>query len=295
MNCSKSRKRPPVSGTAGAWCRIAYDFSRSLLFPVRSQGESGTFAGHAIQRQGTGAGPVSGDLRLLSWNVHRNYSPESLQRSLLRLLAEEQPDVVLLQEVPVYADGPFWNEPRLREPLADFHLLYAPAHRVRKRSRYYDFDHAGQLTLSRFPFSETAVHELPTVSRPKLGEHHAVRRVAIYTRLETEWGSLGLYNLHLENTTGPEGRRHQILHLLRQVRESDDVVVLGGDFNTLFCRFEWVESELTRQGFASSFAGERRLLPRLDHFYVRGAMARGRRLAGEGSDHQPILARLSGD
>ncbi len=48
----------------------------------------------------------------------------------------------------------------------------------------------------------------------------------------------------------------------------DDVVVLGGDFNTLFGRLEGVESELARQGFSNSLAGERRLLPRLDHFYA---------------------------
>ncbi len=295
MSGFESRQRPSLSGTAGVWCRISYDFVRSLLFPVRLEGALG-LSGRSILRQGRASDLPTDELGLLSWNVHRNYSPEPLQRTLLRLLAEEKPDVLLLQEVPVYPHGPFWNEPRLRGPLTDYHLFYVPAHHVRRRTSYYDFDHAGQLTLSRLPFSETAAHALPAVSRPKLGRHHAVQRVAAYTRLQTQQGSLGIYNLHLENTAGPAGRRHQIRHVLRQVTDNDDdVVVLGGDFNTLFGRLEGVESELTRQGFAKTLARARQLLPRLDHFYVRGAMAEGRQLAAEGSDHRPIVARLSFD
>ncbi len=277
--------------------RIAFDLLRSIVFPIphrQALAAATPTVSDVVHRMGAHTELFTGELTLLSWNVHRGYDPQRLQASLLRLLAEHDPDVVLLQEVPVYPERPFWEEPALAAPLAGFHLFFAPMHEVLRRTSYYPFRFSGQLTLSRFPFAAAEAHGLPQVSRPKLGRHHRVRRVVAVTRLQAAAGAVGIYNLHLENTTGPGGRRLQMRCVLDLVEEHGDrVAVLGGDFNPLFDPCEPLHGEIARGGFRRLFERRCGLWPRLDFFFARGASAaRGRALSAAGSDHQPILARI---
>jgi endonuclease/exonuclease/phosphatase family metal-dependent hydrolase len=274
-----------------SFLRIGFDFLRSLLVPPAACTETDP-VGQTIQRPGADRGSLTERIVVLSWNIHRGYKAAEIGKSLEELLNAHRPDLILLQEVPVYREGPFWEDAGVRRLLDGYNLFYAPVHRVRRPTTYYPFAHSGLLTLSKAPFSRTAVYPLPTVSRPKLGRNHAVKRVAAYAEVETADGSLGVCNVHLENTAGPQGRALQVRHLLGKIGGDIGLtMLLGGDFNTLLGPLETSKRALAEHGFTDLFAGSgARPLPRLDTFFVRGGrFERARRLRASGSDHQPIL------
>ena len=151
-----------------------------------------------------------------------------MRRGIRQLLDDHNPTMLLLQEVPVYPDGSWWELPEIADLLAGFHLSYAPVHRVRRRSLYYPFDSSGLVTASRVPVADAAVIELPTVSRPKLGRHHLFKRIALRTRFEIGDRTVSVVNLHLENTTGPGGRMRQVERVLAMADDRADVEILGG-------------------------------------------------------------------
>jgi endonuclease/exonuclease/phosphatase family metal-dependent hydrolase len=231
-------------------------------------------------------------LRVASWNIHRGYQGAQIRQSLKTLLQSEDPDIVLLQEVPIYPQVPFWRLDQLRDLLSSYHLEYVTMHRVRRPTTYYSFSETGLVTLSRAaPIAVEAV-PLPTVSRPKLGRNHTVRRVALVTRHAWADQVVCVCHLHLENTTGPQGRALQISYLLDQLDHRDSpVTVLAGDFNTLFGGREKIHDQTVAKGFVPVPIADRpRLLPVLDHFFVQGCAGhRGRALKLPGSDHRPIL------
>jgi len=211
------------------------------------------------------------------------------------LLQQEQPDLLLLQEVPVYDHGPFWELDGVRQALAEYHLEYVSMHRVRRQDVYYNFAHTGVATFSRREVVAASAIALPTVSRPKLGPVHQVQRIALHTTHTAGAIAIEVLNLHLENTTRPAGRTTQLRYLLDRLDQRASTVVLGGDFNTLFGSLEGVGRELRSHGFRIiELEGRMRLLPRLDFFCLRGSrQGWGRQLQVPGSDHRPVLFELA--
>lgn len=277
-----------------ATARIAADYLRSLLWPVCGNPEGWPRAA-ARMREGTLAEPLPPRFRVLSWNVHRGYRLDEVTSSLERILDRWRPDVLLLQEVPMYAERPFWESEGVRPLLAGWHLRFAPMHRVGAPSAYYPFQASGQLTASRAPISEWEVCPLPTVSRPKLGRRHRVQRVALGTAVAIRDGEAAMWNVHLENTTGPHGRLLQAARLLDRVQQRPRrPTILAGDFNTLFGGLEGTDGLLTGTGFDRvEVVDRRRLRPAIDHVFVRGLAAlEGVELAARGSDHRPILVEV---
>ncbi|MCH7492136.1 endonuclease/exonuclease/phosphatase family protein [Patescibacteria group bacterium] len=233
---------------------------------------------------------VCGGLSMVSWNIFRGYHKSKIRASLKKIMHEHNPGMILVQEAPVYESGVFWDDPIF----AGFNTYYAPLHQVKKPTSFYNFSHSGQLALSRYPFTKTAVYPLPSVARQFMGRGHVIKRLALYTQILTDSGkSIGIYNIHLENAAWPSGRIKQLRFLQKIIdHNNDDCVVIGGDFNTFLGGFEQVNAILKKFGFSKLFSGKR-WLPRLDHFFVKGARATGVQLRGSGSDHQPVMVRLS--
>lgn len=245
---------------------------------------------------GAGSCIEASRLTLLSWNIFRNNRPEAIRQSLQVYLDEYAPDMLLLQESPVYDTHAFEEQ----ELFEGYHALYAPVHEIEVGSERFDFLSTGQLILSRHPFYRTAVHELPALPRwfgEVLPAGGSVTRNVPYAQFRLcSGGTLGLYNIHLENRSLPSGRLRQVRHLLEVItQQGDDVVIVGGDFNTfLTSAFESALALFREEGFTNVFSFSRwRLLPQLDYFMIRGAATeQGVRLRGRGSDHQPILVTL---
>ncbi len=238
-------------------------------------------------------GTLENKITFVSWNILRGYRVGEIKASLSRIVKENHPDILLLQEAPVRDANGFWQD----GIVARFNVAYAPLHQVAKKTAFYDFEHSGQLTLSRFQYQNREVYALPVVARQSLGKDHLITRIALYTQIETvEKMKIGIYNVHLENRTGSSGRQYQIRSLLETIEgKNDDVVVVGGDFNTfLGSSLENGIQHLEKAGFKKCYAQEG-LLPQLDYLFYRGENVvgvSGKQLHGDGSDHQPILLEL---
>lgn len=245
-----------------------------------------------VLRNGINEETIGGKLTVVSWNILRNYNREKIKESITKIIEDQNPQLILVQEAPVYDESSFWDD----DLFAGFNVYYAPLHQVRNQTVFYNFAHSGQLTLSHYPFTKTATYQLPSVSKPFLGDNHIIKRLALYTQVQTEEGkTLGIYNVHLENAAWQSGRRKQLEYLLGIIgQNNDDVVLIGGDFNTFLSGLEQGISALEEAGFDRLLSGFK-LTPRLDHFFVRGSTGTGSQLYGSGSDHQPVMASLNLD
>jgi endonuclease/exonuclease/phosphatase family metal-dependent hydrolase len=276
-----------------AWARIGFDLCRSVLAPVRH--EPPEPPPDPVVRPAPGPEPPpGGELVLVSWNIHRDYDAPGVRATLARIVAEHEPHLMLLQEVPVAADGPFWEDRAVAPLLANMHLAYLPIHRVLHPSLYYPFEHSGVLTASRWPPATTTGIALPVVTRPKLGRTHQVVRVALATGIDMGTRTLRLVNLHLENTAGPGGRRAQVQRVLEAIGDTGEPVVLAGDLNTALGPVESTFRALRAAGFTRGrLAGRRSPLPALDHVFVRDLeVVEGRVLPHRGSDHRAVVCRV---
>jgi len=267
----------------------------SVCFPVR---EEYSFEKRDIQRrvilnERNKDGALDPKLTIVSWNILRGYNVEEIRASLSQIMRNYNPNVLLLQEAAVRGEKGLWQD----TGFTDFNVAYAPLHQVARKTAFYDFDHSGQLTLTRVPYQEWGVYALPLVARQSLGKDHLITRIALYTQIENADGvKIGIYNVHLENRTGSSGRQYQIRSLLETIEgKNDDVVVVGGDFNTfLGSSLENGIQHLEKAGFKKCYAQEG-LLPQLDYLFYRGENVvgvSGKQLHGDGSDHQPILLEL---
>lgn len=230
-----------------------------------------------------------GSVDIVSWNILRNYSRPKIRKSLEKIIEAHDPNIILLQEVPVYDAGFFWDD----KLYSGFNTYFAPSHQVRQQTSFYNFLQTGQLTLSRFPFTKTITYPLPSVARRSFGVDHIIKRLALYTQIRMENGtSFGIYNVHLENAVLPVGRKKQLKYLLDIIDSNeDDGVVIGGDFNTFFGVFEGVTSLLKKHGF-TKLGAKMRIIPRLDHFFIKGVKGKCKAVTGDGSDHRPFLAQV---
>jgi endonuclease/exonuclease/phosphatase family metal-dependent hydrolase len=276
--------------------RIAFDLIHTLLRPrvlAASDAEDVITLERPGKRLAGRKASEDDPLKLVSWNIHRNYRSQRICSSLSRIIERVNPDVLLLQEVPVYPKAPFWELDGLRDLLSEFDIVFAAMHEVKRRSSYYPFDRTGVATASKLKIRDFQVIPLPTVSRPKLGRNHDVNRVAVSTILDVGGIEVQVANAHLENTTGPRGRELQIRHLLKYLSPVVAPIILGGDFNTFFGSLERVQEVAGSDGFEQAARRGSGFLPLVDHFFVRGCeFASYETLRESGSDHRPIALEV---
>src|SRR3989344_1450210 len=139
--------------------------------------------------------------------------------------------------------------------------------------------------------AKNKVYQLPKMNNYNFS-HMFIEKIAVYVKIQLGKGkSLGLYNVHLENTCLPSGRLKQALFLLDEIEKNkEDIIVLGGDFNTWFLMSgESALRELSRQGYKEVITKK----IQLDRIFVKNAMIRQIPVRGKGSDHQPLLSEIN--
>lgn len=227
-------------------------------------------------------------LKVLAWNIMRNYNSAQIRDSLERFKDEHDPDVFMLQEVPVYASKPWWEIKGIEELFRGYNLFYAPSHHVKKQNRVMNFQMSGTLIACRYGFEVAHAILLPTVTGVREG---TMERSTGYVKLKAKGKRIGLTNVHLENACRPKGRRQQALSVINNL-EKDDVQIVAGDFNTIFGKFETCLGELENAGFIHLLK-ETEGFMQLDHIFVKGVEGEVRELNQKGSDHEAILASFA--
>jgi endonuclease/exonuclease/phosphatase family metal-dependent hydrolase len=261
-----------------------------------------------------------------SWNLfHGNTVPprrrDELER-MVRLITEDEPEVVCLQEVPVWALrrlrewsrmqvygevaarpslGPLPSTAEIGRAVTELNhglfrsvftgqanaILVAPWLRAEARGRLV-------LNSRRFRRIQARWLELPALARLAWAKE---RRIAQAVRLQLRDGR-GVLVTNLHATAYPPDGRLAAAEILRATVFADalarpeDVVVLAGDFNVFAGSKVLKELTSDEWGFAGPGLG-----PRIDHVLVRGAApgpiavwGDDRRRAGDGllSDHAPV-------
>jgi len=151
-----------------------------------------------------------------------------LERRKHLILAELErlsPDVILLQEVPVFRARDRQIGPWLAESLG-YTMAYA---RANGRAAWIGFEE-GEAVLSRYPIREIRRHVL--LPKPGLFENRIVLRAV----LDTPLGALEVYNTHFSHRVNRDPLRlKQAEALVRFLRDSYRLrelpAVVGGDIN----------------------------------------------------------------
>lgn len=164
-------------------------------------------------------------LRVLTWNLWWRFGPwEQRQPAIARVLVDEAPDVVCLQEV--WADGTAHQAELLAAPLG-FHV-------ARTEGQPTDGPTLGNAVLSRWP-----VIEQREIALPRADGTPGHRR-ALVAWLDTPWGAWPVVSTHLEyrfdESDVRERQARSILELVAEVRgnpERDLPVIVAGDFNAV--------------------------------------------------------------
>jgi endonuclease/exonuclease/phosphatase family metal-dependent hydrolase len=236
-------------------------------------------------------------LRVLTWNIHKGIGGLDRRYQLdriVRLIAELEPDVALLQEV---AEGwPAANfemqAEELRDALGFPHMVFGSEHRFKKGGY-------GNTILSRFPIHDVLHVDLTVGWRKKRGALIA----RVHPRIDGHSRTVAFANLHLGLAGSERGTQ------LSSFMQSEPIkslhrrtpLVVAGDLNdlwgTLGPRF-LVPEGLSRAGpLANTFPASLPVRP-LDGIFVRGDLEVGAcrvirsKLALTASDHRPLLADL---
>jgi endonuclease/exonuclease/phosphatase family metal-dependent hydrolase len=267
---------------------------------------------------GRGTSPALA-LLVRTWNVfHGNAKPPERRgylEEMVRLATDDRPDVLCLQEVPVWALRRLdeWSGMRALGAVAARPLLgsaelggaLTELHHGLLRSALTGQANAILLRSDLRPVAESSLQLNPRSYRRRLA-----RELGLDWRVRLAWakerrvchavrtGALTIANLHASSVAE---RRVPDAELLRAAVFADgfaepaDVLVLAGDFNVWAGRSRTLE-QLTRPEWGFSAA-----IPGIDQILVRGAPAElperwpdeRRRLHGRLlSDHAPVEVRL---
>jgi len=200
-----------------------------------------------------------------------------------RVIEEQQPDIVLLQEVSrgwivtSGADEARWLSNRL-----DLNLIWGPSSRD---------DLWGLAILTRGNVQASEMRIFDTTEN--------LRRGVLGAGIATEAGTLYVYNTHLDDPAEGDAVRFEQGTQLLSATEGASPAVLGGDFNAA------PDSDVIDAVLAAGFVDTGAVLPpdlstregalRIDYIFVRGSI----RVDGidvpddAASDHKPVVVTLT--
>jgi endonuclease/exonuclease/phosphatase (EEP) superfamily protein YafD len=213
------------------------------------------------------------------WQLNRNVP------AAVALIREQQPDILLLQELSPYMALEFKKQLANLYPGQELHFVYNPG--------------IAQGIITHYPLT------------PLEGTPHAGR--ALKVRVETPDGPIQIWNVHLRQPFYWPRHASEIESLAHAASDVNEPLILGGDFNTTD------QSEMYRElsqhlsnahweagwGFGFSFPSSQHTFKgigavpmpiiRIDHlFHNDHLFVRKARTLSEdgGSDHLPIVAEF---
>lgn len=225
-------------------------------------------------------------LRICSYNIWRNYHPTEINKSLQNIF--QNSDIVLIQE-DAYRSGKGLSS---QEFVKSWDHAYTRMYSPSIQTEYYNFEHSGQSTFSRYKINESKTYTLPLNHKPFYANDHLLIRTVLYTQIQHQSGqTIGIYNVHLSNLTRPAGRNREIKYLLKIIaKNKDSHVVIGGDFNTYMGPFETAIRTLKKAGYSNGVKRFWKPMD-LDHIFVSDTIKSKKIIeTGKGhlgSDHQP--------
>lgn len=227
---------------------------------------------------------ATGTVRILTWNIHGSVgrNPRFDLSRVVELIDHWDPHVVALQEVDSRRDNESGVNP------FEFLQRELGEHGIGAKSITTDDGDYGQMLISRWPMTDTVVHDLSYPEREP--------RRAIASTIETPDGPLRLVATHLGLSI--HERRSQAKTLLDIAGTGSVTTLVAGDFNDWF----WVGS--VRNALSQALPGRTRFrtfpsffpLLRLDRIYCRPRESLVRSFTDPGarhiSDHLPVVADI---
>lgn len=241
------------------------------------------------------------EVTVLVYNIHAG--KDAGGRNNLARLAEvargSGADLVLLQEVDrnTQRSGPT-DQPAELARLTGYSVAFG-------RTIGFQGGDYGIAVLSRWPIVRDTLIPLAVTAPPGRTVAGREQRGVLVTTVAAPGGALTVLNTHLDASGDDVWRVQEIEGVLRvanTIRASGVPLLLGGDFNS---RPESpVHGTLRAAGFRDAWpecgTGDAMTFParapdrRIDYLYLTGAARclNARVLAGEASDHRPLLVRL---
>ena len=224
----------------------------------------------------------SGRIKVMSYNIwSRNHD----MRDVAEIIYQEQPDIILLQEVYSHLSDSVVEELNKFYPDQELYYAFTPG--------------AGQGIVSRFPLTP-------------LGTSYEQGRTQ-KAMVHTPNGDILVWNVHLKQPRYWLSQYNQVVLLEKAIAAVDQPLIVGGDFNTTDQSeiYKMIDRHLDNShweagwGFGFTFPSQDRPvkgvslpapLVRIDHifhsnhFYASEAKTLP---DGGGSDHLPVVAELS--
>jgi endonuclease/exonuclease/phosphatase family metal-dependent hydrolase len=229
-------------------------------------------------------------LTVLTYNIHHGEGTDTqldLER-IARIIRTENPDLVALQEV----DEKTERTANVSQA-AELARLTGLHHAFGKAMDYHGGAY-GQAILSRWPITETKVHQLPQRSGRE-------PRIVLITKIESPHGALTFATTHLDHQL-EEVRLDQARELNKILAESKTPALLCGDFNAgpessamKFLSEHWLDTAGDRAANTIPASNPRK---RIDYILAspknRWTTETSRVLEEPiASDHRPVLTRVT--
>ena len=225
-------------------------------------------------------------LLVVSWNIQHGLEVEKAAADLAARTELRNADIVLLQEMDELGTV------RVAESLGlDYVYATTGAHPHSGRN-------FGNAVLSRWPMGQPEATLLP--HKAAIGGH---LRVVVGSTVSVAGTRIHACSVHTEIPSLSSGKRLRQFEEVAAVasRWSGELLVLGGDFNTVTRRsINALADRMASAGAARASVGAGTTLRRggqeftLDHIFVRGLVpdAAGVVPETEASDHRPLWVRL---
>ncbi len=157
-------------------------------------------------------------LRVATFNVHYAGDPENIAANIRASEKVAGADVIMIQETRAYSGEDMTRTQRIADGIA-MTWAYAPARTLPEGGTH------GNAILSRWPLENVAVRRLPYIEQP----YHPEQRSAMAADIVIGDRRVRVVNVHLDVRLTPVDRVRQ---LDPAVRDTDDRLLVGGDFNT---------------------------------------------------------------
>ena len=157
-------------------------------------------------------------LRVATFNVHYAGDPENIAANIRASEKVGSADVIMIQETRAYTGEDTTRTQRIADGIA-MTWAYAPARTLPEGGTH------GNAILSRWPLENVAVRRLPYIEQP----YHPEQRSAMAADIVLGDRRVRMVNVHLDVRLTPVDRVRQ---LDPAVRDTDERLLVGGDFNT---------------------------------------------------------------